>query len=174
VPPRHTLGGVSNGTPSLRVRLVLVAEIALLVVGYFIVPITEQSLGRRLAFYGLGIALVIAIIVRQTRRHMRGASLSVRLDSLVLAIVLSALLFALTYAAIQEVYPEQFAGISTRVDALYFSVSTVATVGFGDVHASGQLARTIVTAQMVFNVVVVATAASVVSRTLAARRHSVE
>jgi voltage-gated potassium channel len=173
-PPHHTLGTVSNGRPSLRARFVLAVQIALLVLSYFIVPIGEGSLAVRLAFYGLGIGLVVAITVRQTRRHISGADTAVRVDSLVLAIMLGTLLFALSYVTIDETRPEQFAGLTTRLDALYFSVSTAATVGFGDVHASGQLARALVLIQIVFNLVVIATAASVAARAITARRGSVE
>jgi voltage-gated potassium channel len=173
-PPRHTLGTVSNGRPSLRARFLLAGEIALLVVSYFVVPIDEGSLVVRLAFYCVGMALVVAITVRQTRRHISGVDTAVRVDSLLLAIVLGTLLFALSYITIDETQPAQFSGLTTRLDALYFSVSTAATVGFGDVHASGQLARALVLIQIVFNLVVIATAASVASRALTARRGSVE
>jgi voltage-gated potassium channel len=59
--------------------------------------------------------------------------------------------------------PEQLEGLSTRVDALYFTMSTLTTVGFGDVHATGQAARIMVVIQMAFNLVFVATAAAVLS-----------
>jgi voltage-gated potassium channel len=48
-------------------------------------------------------------------------------------------------------------------DALYFSISTLATVGFGDVHAAGQLARGAVAVQIVFNLVFVGTVAAMIS-----------
>jgi voltage-gated potassium channel len=170
----HTLGAVSDGTPrpTRASRLLLAAEVSLLIGAYFVVPITNESLALRLLFYGLGIALVVAITVRQLGREMRGADLSVRVDSLVIAIVLSTLIFSLSYVAIDDARPDEFDGLATRLDALYFSVSTTATVGFGDVHAVGQLARAIVTVQIVFNLVVLAAAASVLSRTLTARRRA--
>jgi voltage-gated potassium channel len=156
--------------PTRRGHILLLAEIALLVVAYFVVPISEASLAQRLILYGLGMLLVVAITVRQTNHYIRGADLSVRVDSLLLAIVLSTLLFALSYSAIDATNPDQIEGLVTRLDALYFSISTTATVGFGDVHATGQLARAIVTIQIIFNLVVVATAASVLGRAVAARR----
>ena len=44
----------------------------------------------------------------------------------------------------------------TRVDALYFTLATMATVGYGDIHAEGQVARAMVCAVIAFDVVVVA------------------
>ena len=65
--------------------------------------------------------------------------------------------------------PGQFTGLSTRTDSLYFTVSTLATVGFGDIHASGQLARAAVTVQIVFNLVFLASAVSAFLAPLKAR-----
>ena len=58
--------------------------------------------------------------------------------------------FALLYAITDAADPAAFAGMETRTDSLYFSVTTMATVGFGDVHAAGPVARVMVTVQMVF------------------------
>jgi len=48
-------------------------------------------------------------------------------------------------------------------------MATLTTVGYGDVHAAGQVARVVVTCQLVFNVVVIATGASVLARVFGAR-----
>jgi hypothetical protein len=64
--------------------------------------------------------------------------------------------FALGYYVLALSTPGQVDGLETRTDALYFTLSTVATVGYGDVHAVGQLARGLVIVQIVFNAVFVA------------------
>lgn len=46
-------------------------------------------------------------------------------------------------------------------DALYFTLATLATVGYGDVHAVGQAARIAVTGQILFNLVFVGVAVAV-------------
>ncbi|MBI5028828.1 MAG: two pore domain potassium channel family protein [Actinobacteria bacterium] len=56
--------------------------------------------------------------------------------------------------------PGQFTGLATRLDALYLSMATVSTVGFGDVSATGQAARAVVTVQMAFNLAFVASLVS--------------
>ena len=53
--------------------------------------------------------------------------------------------------------PAEFTGVHTRIDALYLSMATVSTVGFGDASATGQLARAVITGQMAFNIAFVAT-----------------
>ena len=57
--------------------------------------------------------------------------------------------------------PLEFVGLETKTDALYFALTTLATVGFGDVHAEGQIARVLLIAQMIFNVAVLTRAAQV-------------
>ena len=46
------------------------------------------------------------------------------------------------------------------LDSLYFVMNNLTTIGTGDVHAVGQVARVLVLIQMVFNVVFVATTAT--------------
>jgi hypothetical protein len=42
----------------------------------------------------------------------------------------------------------------TRTDSLYFTVTVFATVGFGDINATSQAARVLVTVQMVLDLIV--------------------
>ena len=49
-----------------------------------------------------------------------------------------------------------------KIGALYFTVTVFSTVGFGDITAKTDLARTLVTIQMLFNLVVIGLAAKVV------------
>jgi ion channel len=43
----------------------------------------------------------------------------------------------------------------TRTDSLYFTVTVFATVGFGDITATSQVARVVVTTQMILDLLVV-------------------
>lgn len=62
-------------------------------------------------------------------------------------------LFALTYLAISQ-HSGQIIGMATPLDALYFTMTTLMTIGFGDIAAEGQLARGTVLIQMFFSVLV--------------------
>lgn len=42
----------------------------------------------------------------------------------------------------------------TRTDSLYFTVTAFATVGFGDINATSQAARVLVTVQMILEMIV--------------------
>jgi len=169
---RYDTMGQAEATwaPSRRARWILLGELLLMITVFFLLPLNTGGLGWRLLLYGLGILLVVGVVFRQVARHLQGADNAVRVDSLILALVLSTLLFALSYAAIDAADPGQIDGLSTRLDALYFSVTIVATVGFGDVHAVGQFSRGFVTVQMVFDLVIIAAAVPVLTRSVAARR----
>jgi voltage-gated potassium channel len=56
---------------------------------------------------------------------------------------------------------EHFNGLDTRVDAVYFTVTTLATVGYGDITATSQASRLIITGQMLLNLLFVGVAVRV-------------
>jgi len=92
------------------------------------------------------------MLVRDVRRtHLH--PISVRTAVLGVMVLETLVLFSLTYLAIAE-HPGQIGGMSTPLDALYFTMTTLMTIGFGDIAAQGQLARGTVLVQMFFSVLV--------------------
>ena len=73
---------------------------------------------------------------------------------LVLLLVLVVMAFAATFYLLAQV-PGEFSGLGTRTDALYFTVVMMTTIGFGDIHPTGQLARGLVVVAVVFHLLVV-------------------
>lgn len=146
--------------------------VVLAVTVYFLVPVDLG--GENLAFrFVLTLSIIVMLtagIIWQVVRHIEQPEL--RVDGLVFAIVVAVLTFALAYYRIEKADPGQFADLNTRLDSLYFALSTLLTVGFGDVHAVGQTARGLVSLAMVFNVLVIATAVSTLSN--AVRRRAQE
>ncbi len=65
------------------------------------------------------------------------------------------LLFAATYFVMSGVSEGNFNEPLTRTDALYFTVTVFATVGFGDIVATTQGARVLVMGQMVAGIVII-------------------
>ena len=66
----------------------------------------------------------------------------------------------------------QFAGLANRVDSIYFTVTTLSTVGFGDITATSSTARLVVTVQMVFDLVYIGLSVRVLTSVAASRRAS--
>ncbi|MCD0445084.1 potassium channel family protein [Glycomyces sp. A-F 0318] len=159
---------------ALRSRLAAVRHplmCAALVAAYAAVPVRAEGgvlplvLGWALALVLIGV--VALVIGRQTVRQLRDPDAP--LGELVVGVVAGLLLFALVDYAVAVHRPGEFTGLDTRIDALYFALSTLLTVGFGDVSAQGQIARAVLCAQMAFNFTALAGAASLVARRVASR-----
>lgn len=152
---------------TLRWTLACVA----LVVAYAVVPVSADAAPGLLALrWTLTAAMLaaIAVVIRwQAIRQLREPDAP--LGALVVGIVAGLLLFALVDYSLAVHRPGEFTGLRTRVDALYFALSTLLTVGFGDVSAQGQVARVVMCAQMAFNFTAIAGSASLAARKFAQR-----
>ncbi|MFC7495603.1 MULTISPECIES: potassium channel family protein [unclassified Nocardioides] len=136
-------------------RLVRGVVFAGLAVGaYFVVPVNTHGddLVIRAVLTVLLVGLLAAGVVWQVVLQVEDPNR--RVDGLALALVISVLVFALTFYKLATSEPGQIAGLETRLDGLYFTMSTLLTIGYGDIHAAGQTARGLVLVQMLFNVVV--------------------
>jgi hypothetical protein len=143
-----------------------------LIVLYFAVPIKavaegEASLGGRIAVSAIALAGLVYGIQRQLLRQL--SQPDAPLGGLVVGVVVATLFFALVDYGLAVHAPGQFSGLSSRIDALYFALATLFTVGFGDITAAGQAARVVLCIQMLFNVIVVASVASFIVREAGAR-----
>jgi hypothetical protein len=102
-----------------------------------------------------GLALLGVTMVKEVGSLRRGDD-HLSTQTLSMLLVLLVMSFSLAFFLLDIISPGQIADLSTRTDALYFTLSTMATVGYGDVHAQGQVARAMVCGLIAFNVVVVA------------------
>ena len=138
-----------------------------LVVFYFAVPVKAAaedttSIAVRIAVSAVALVGLVYGIQRQLRQQMSRPDAP--LGGLVVGVVAGALFFALLDYGISVHAPGQFNGLTTRIDALYFALATLFTVGFGDITAAGQFARVVLSIQMLFNVIVIASVASFIVR----------
>jgi voltage-gated potassium channel len=145
------------------------ATLVAVLVLYFAVPLEVGPSPVRLVV-GLVLTLgavswVALVVLREFRREQTGTE-GLRGRHLALLLELALLLFALAYYLLAVHGTQQMVGIETRLDALYFTASTMATVGYGDVHPVGQLARGVATAHIVFDVVFLGLVAQLAGRAL--------
>jgi voltage-gated potassium channel len=149
--------------------------VAAMIVLYFVVPIDKRD-GLPVAVATtvtvLSAVLIAALAAKRIRAVLQG-DLTEGAHSLIVVLALAVLGFAMGYYLLARSDPTEMAGLSTRLDALYFTLTTLATVGYGDIHPSGQAARAVACVNLLFNAVIVASLArtllGVVSRTRAAR-----
>lgn len=148
------------------------AACGLLLGAYYLVPVEPDVTGVRAWARGIaaaaGVVLVAVLVARLVTRLVRNESGTVA-PSLVVALFGGVVVFAFIDYLLAVGYPGQFADLETKTDALYFAVTTLATVGFGDVHAAGQAARAVVTVQQLYNLAVIATGVTVLVNRLTGR-----
>ncbi|WP_084964275.1 potassium channel family protein [Thermoactinospora rubra] len=138
---------------------------------YFVVPLQRADLqgGQSLVRVGAllcGLAAVGWLVGLQVRRALSPARVLAEQVAMLLMIVDVVVVF---FAGLYVVMADQFDGLVTRLDALYFAVETLSTVGYGDITPVGQAARAIVIVQMIFDLLLVTSAISIVLNALRAR-----
>jgi voltage-gated potassium channel len=142
---------------------------------YYFFPITgESSTLWQLLLFAAGLGLLIWWIVRELRKQLTaGANPRVGVHSLITLLYPVVALFALAYYLIARSDAGQFDSLVTRTDSLYYTIVTLGTIGYGDVHAVGQFARVITMVQIAFDLVVIGAFVAVASsrvQVLLARR----
>ncbi|WP_062994158.1 potassium channel family protein [Nocardia mikamii] len=145
--------GSGGGDARRRAVLFAVARTALttmvLVALYFVLPFHHlNELGPILGLCG-GLVVVVVLIVRQATRIVAAPYPGLRgAEALTMIAVAFILMFATTYVLMSAAEPGSFSALLTRIDALYFTVTVLGTVGFGDIAATSQAARVVVTVQI--------------------------
>lgn len=145
----------------LAVRSAMVL-IGLLTV-YFIAPLDERSASATALRVVVALVVLAAVIVTETMAVVRSERPAVRaIRALTVMISLLVVVASATYLTISTNDPAAFTEPLGRVDALYLSMMTLTTVGFGDIGAVSSVARVAVMVQMVFNFVTIGVSAKVV------------
>ncbi len=105
-----------------------------------------------------GLVALFALVVWHVRATSRARFPAVRaIEALATSVPFLLLTFSGAYYMMEHSSPAAFAVVLTRLDALYFSVTVFATVGFGDITAHSELARAVVTVQMLVDFIFVGT-----------------
>ncbi|MGW2486383.1 potassium channel family protein [Streptomyces sp. NPDC001606] len=145
--------------------------VAVMVTGYFLLPLDGLGPERPRLSWALFIVVLGAIaslILRQIGDILRD-----RPDvhpALVIPVLmcLAILVFAGTYFVLAR-HPGEVSGLHTRLDALYFTLVTVATIGYGDITPQGQTARLVAILQILYTFVFLTAAAASLSRRVQAK-----
>lgn len=148
--------------PSGRESLVLIlrpmAIVAVVLLLYALTPVNAGPAAVAAVLSSLAsIGLLLWIVVRQTRRIARHAEPAVAaVEALALLGTLFVLSFSMTYVALSASDPTSFSQPVDKVAAIYFSMTIMSTVGFGDIVAVSDVARMTVVVQMIANLVLLA------------------
>jgi voltage-gated potassium channel len=130
-------------------------SIVALVVIYYLLPLGSSSTGAAVAMLVVGLAVLVGLIALQVRAIVASPFPVLRaVEALATSVPLFLLLFSGTYTVMSRLSADAFSEPLTRTDALYFTVTVFATVGFGDITAKTEAARLVVTGQMIADLVV--------------------
>ena len=128
---------------------------AVLVALYYLLPMNEALHLSAVVRLVVGLIIFAAVTTWQIRRILRSRYPGVRaVEALAVAAPLFLLVFASTYFLMSGGESSNFSQRMNRSDSLYFTVTTFATVGFGDITATSQLARLMVTVQMILDLLI--------------------
>ncbi len=140
----------------LAVIRILVATTALLIV-YFSFPLNERdNLTLGAVAIVVGLAVFVAFFSRQLRQ-IRQADYPVLRATEGIAMVGTVFVTAMAsvHYVLAQADPSSYTEHLSRLDALYFTVTTIATVGFGDITPTSATTRAVTTGQMVLGLILV-------------------
>jgi voltage-gated potassium channel len=145
--PRHLL--------VLAVGRTLLSSVGILVV-YFLLPLDRGFGNRTVLFLVLGLVGVAVLVTWQARSILRSATPALRAgEAIALSIPLYLVLFSAVDVVLGNSVPDSFSERLSSLDALYFVVTTFATVGYGDIHPVSEAARALTTVQMIGDLVLI-------------------
>lgn len=143
----------------LRPLLTVTALVCL----YYLLPVDQGLRPWTAVVFAAGLAVVVLLVVGEVRTILRSPFPAWQgVQALALIVPLFLLLFADGYYVLAQDGPGAFGTALTRTDALYFAVTVFATVGFGDITATTQAARLVVTAQMIIDLIIIGLGARVI------------
>ncbi|WP_405921620.1 potassium channel family protein [Streptomyces sp. NBC_00122] len=129
---------------------------------YYLAPLSGELDVSIVVTLSLGLAVFGGLITWQITAVTRSEYPRLRaIEALSTAVPLFLLLFSAAYYVLEEKVPHSFSEPLNRTDALYFTVTVFATVGFGDITATTQTSRIIVTGQMIVDLILVGVIAKV-------------
>jgi hypothetical protein len=127
-----------------------------LVVMYFALPMDKPFTAATGLALAAGLVLIAAILTWQVRAIASAPYPRLRaIEALATSFALFIVLFATVYYALGRSEPGSFTEPITRLDALYFTITVFATVGFGDIAPRTPPARIVTIVQMLGDLVLV-------------------
>jgi voltage-gated potassium channel len=139
----------------VRTLLRALLTVVVLVVLYYNLPLDQELDATAVALLLAGLLALTGLISWQVRGILRSSYPALRaVSALSSAIPFFLLIFASAYFLMARAQAGSFTEPLTRTDALYFTVTVFATVGFGDIAPTTQLTRIVTMFQMIADLLV--------------------
>jgi len=147
----------------MRSLLRAAGSTAVLVAIYYLLPLDHSARWVAVAALVIGLAVLVGLVAFQVRAISGSRYPGLRaLEALGFTVPLFLLLFASTYLVLAGLSARSFSQPMNHTDALYFTVTVFATVGFGDITATADTARLVVTGQMIIDLIILGLGARVI------------
>ncbi len=136
---------------------------AVLVLIYYLLPLDHTVHWAEFTILVIGLAGLVALVAFQVRWIIASEYPGLRaLEALATSVPLFLLLFASAYVVMDAVSASSFSQTMTHTNALYFTVTVFATVGFGDITPKTEVARLVVTGQMIVDLMIIGLGARII------------
>jgi len=140
----------------LRALLRITAVTALLIVVYAVFPVGLHADGTTWLLLAGGIAAFLLALTYQVRRIVASPMPQLRaIETLATVVPLFIIVFSLVYVGLSQNDPASFSEPITKVGGIYFTVTILSTVGFGDITATTDTTRLVVTLQMLIDLLII-------------------
>jgi voltage-gated potassium channel len=147
----------------VRSLLQAAGSTGVLVVIYYLLPLDHAVRWVAVVTLVIGLAALVGLVALQVRAISGSPYPGLRaLEALAFTVPLFLLLFASTYLVLAAISARNFSQPMNHTDALYFTVTVFATVGFGDITATADVARLVVTGQMIIDLIILGVGARVI------------
>lgn len=148
----------------------MVIVVVAMIAGYIVLPVHDAALLPAWFAIAVTVLTVAGGAVFALWSIMRSHVPMLReMQTIAYIVSLSVVGFAAVYASIDAADDDAFSEPLDRVGALYLSVVTASTVGFGDIHARSDPARVAVMLQIVTSIGLVGFAIQLIRRASARR-----
>ena len=145
-----------SGPKIVRSSLRAAGSTVALVGLYYLLPLNTSVTWFAATMLVTGLVALVVLVIFQVRWIIGSPFPGLRaVEALATSIPLFLLLFAGVYVVLDTDSAGNFSQHLTRTDALYFTVTVFSTVGFGDITATTETARLVVTVQMIADLIVI-------------------
>ncbi|MET7456470.1 ion channel [Streptomyces sp. NPDC005574] len=135
-----------------------------LLTAYYLLPLDENVSGGTSVLLVTGLVAVALVFVWEVRAIVRSSHPRLKaVEALAATLVMYLVLFASGYYLLERSTPGSFSEPLTRTDALYFTMTTFSTVGYGDITARSQTGRVATMFQMAGGLLLVGVAARILA-----------
>lgn len=140
----------------LKVSARMIGYTAAILLGYAVLPVSADGTTGGLLVLFAGIAVLVAVIVRQMQKILNDEHPILKgVEAVAIILPLFIVVFSYTYVWMSTDDPGNFSQTLGRLDAVYFVITVLTTVGFGDITAISQGARAVVSLQMILDLILI-------------------